>query len=90
MREGRDRLVTIHGNRLILHMVFRQLGQKALLSAEPEFEVARTTVQSVATKLLNDTIQGVSSNYANSYPANLFKTVTKCKELTEAVLAANT
>ena len=87
-REGRDRLIAVHSSRLILHGVFRVIGRSRLDGANTDFNSALKSIPSLVSKLLESAIQEVSSEHANSYPAAVFRTATKCKSLIDAMLAS--
>lgn len=73
---GRDRLIAVHGNRAIAYIVFQKI--RALQKEEVNAEDIHS--------MTHETYQGVLSNsnnfYPDSYPANLFKNISKTKEVT--------
>lgn len=82
--DGRERLIAIHGNRLILHLVFKSLGEKAIddEGSDIDFPIRVPQItRSVFSKLLAE----IEKNYSTSYPASLFKNINKCKEITSVI-----
>jgi hypothetical protein len=77
--EGKDRLIAIHGNRFILHLVFRALGN--LDDPALDFDEVKELMAKATREMLEQTIIGKEKMFASSYPANFFKNATKCKEL---------
>jgi AIPR protein len=83
---GKARLVAVHGNRFILHKVFRSVKENQL--TDPDFDFTGRVVLSlwpIAREVLKRLVQEVNAKYASSYPASLFKNQTKCKELNAVV-----
>ena len=80
-RSGRERLVAVHGNRLVLHLVFRHLTRDK--SDEPKYDMQPVKDEAVELthKVLAALIEGVDLKYANAYPNSLFKNATKCTDV---------
>ena len=82
-QEGRARLCAIHGNRLISHIVFRQLsdgvvsgsGNLTQFESEEAAEISRESYEKV--------FAAIEEHYPDSYPASLFKNQTKCADIIE-------
>ena len=79
---NRERLVCIHGNRFILHSVLRRLKkadefEQSILDRE----YISTNITSLIDSLLPEITAVINDLYADSYPANIFKNVSKCKEI---------
>jgi hypothetical protein len=77
----RGDLLSIHGNRFILHRVFRdptvrRFADTSLPAAEL-LEAARAATDAVMPALR----KLIGEKYPNAYLANLFKNTTKCKNL---------
>jgi len=77
---GKDRLIAVHGNRFILHLVFRALGSYDSVK-QPDFEEVKKSISDVTLDILTKTTTEKEKLAASSYPANFFKNATKCKEL---------
>lgn len=79
-RTGKEQLIAIHGNRFILHLVFRCLREYAasLVGAHPE-------ISNLVRGMLSETIRSVAELYPAAYPASLFKNQSKCRELAEMI-----
>jgi hypothetical protein len=83
--EGKNRLIAIHGNRLVLHLVFSALGS---LVGDGNLEEEKVVdVSSIASSALARLTEEFLTNYSSSYPANLFKNVTKCRTIAKDVKA---
>jgi len=84
--EGKDRLIAVHGNRFILHLVFRSLATYD--DPEVDFEETKKRVPTITSEMLDNTIAAKEKQAPSSYPANFFKNATKCKELEATISAA--
>lgn len=82
-KEGKERLVAIHGNRLLLHFVFRELPSSIFDSDKADAELAK--VPDLGKKYLSRLTAEIMQNYATSYPGQLFKNVSKCKNIVAAI-----
>jgi hypothetical protein len=80
-REGRSRGVAVHGNRLILHLVFRSLPVDEFNDADFGFDTVLRRVKPKSIEVLNRLAGLVEEQYPTSYVASLFKNATKCKTL---------
>jgi hypothetical protein len=77
---GKDRLIAVHGNRFILHLVFRALDAYDSVK-QPDFEEVKKRIPDLTLDILTKTTTEKETLAASSYPANFFKNATKCKEL---------
>jgi hypothetical protein len=84
--EGKDRLIAIHGNRVMLHLVFRKLGDKIFDETTQQEEMAK--IPAFAADLLEKLTHEVTVNHSTSYPGNIFKNSTKCRQIVMAIGAA--
>jgi hypothetical protein len=82
-KDGKDRLVAIHGNRLILHLVFKKLGSDIFVIDNADAEMAK--VPTMAEECLEAVTAQILLNYSSSYPGQLFKNITKCKQIAAAI-----
>jgi hypothetical protein len=81
--EGKDRLIAVHGNRFILHLVFSTIAN--LDDSATEFEKSKQAIAGTTSTMLQKTIAAKEKKFANAYPANFFKNATKCKDLIKAI-----
>lgn len=80
--DGRDKMIGIHGNRLMAHIVYQQLPADLLtLAAEPEFIAALASIPEVVRRVYPATIQVINEDYPANYLASLFKNASRCKDL---------
>jgi hypothetical protein len=82
--EGKDRLIAVHGNRFILHLVFRSLGNYESADSQ-DFEDTKGRIPELTLEALAKVTAAKEKQAAASYPANFFKNATKCKELEAAI-----
>ena len=79
---GRERLVTVHGNRFIAYCVLQKLGSdesfsRGILTAD----YLQSQTQGIVDELISPITAAMNQLYSDSYPANIFKNVTKCKAI---------
>ncbi|MFR9756782.1 AIPR family protein [Streptomyces sp. TR06-5] len=84
--EGRPRGIATHGNRLILHLVFRQLPTGRI--DDPRFEW-NDEVKRIPTVVSTtfDVVASIAEDEYPGYPASLFKNATKCAGLSGTALS---
>jgi hypothetical protein len=78
---GRDALICVHGNRFIQWATLRALGMRV---GDPFANVA-SKVPAAVTVTVEKVIASVKADYADSYPASLFKNLGKCRRLAARV-----
>lgn len=79
---GRDALICVHGNRFIHWAAIRKLKVEfgdAFTADDPKIE---TVVKEVVSRV----IDSVKNQYADSYPASLFKNLSKCRALAQQII----
>lgn len=81
---GKEKLIAIHGNRFVLHIVFHRLRTKWPQGFADESELT-ATVKGTVSESLAATIHNVLQHYPGAYPASLFKNASKCRDLKELV-----
>jgi len=81
-RQGRERLICVHGNRFILHQIFKKLSNFDKIS-ETDFGLLNLGISEDTISILDNLIIAVEDKLPNSYPANIFKNRSKCLELAE-------
>ncbi|MGP4017584.1 AIPR family protein [Saccharopolyspora sp. 5N708] len=83
--EGRPQAIARQGNRLILHIVFRDIDLHRVDDPEFPWESELERVPNLAEMVLFELIAQVEKNYPSSYPTSLFKNIGKCKVLASCV-----
>ncbi len=81
-KEGKEKLIAIHGNRMVLYLVFRQLGPRVF---DEGYDLMNADINGVTANWLNRLTEEILANHPNAYPASLFKNVTKCKAIATAI-----
>lgn len=81
---GKERLIAVHGNRFVLHLVFQSIGHYDT-ATQQDFERAKDEIPEITLKMLTRVAATKEKQAATSYPANFFKNATKCKELETAI-----
>jgi len=85
--EGRDRLVAVHGNRLIAHLVLGRLAA-AMDDSAAGIVAIEASVPNLTRRALHSVRKVVAAEYPSSYPASIFKNLTKCRDIVTRVRPA--
>lgn len=80
-RDGRDRLLAVHGNRFITHLVFQCLPPEIIQTQGALNAEIRTVVGTLTDRVFTDVLKIVNDKYPDAYLANLFKNAGKCEEV---------
>jgi hypothetical protein len=83
--EGRMRLIAIHGNRFILHLVFKRIG--GAINSTSDLDALNVPYH--LGDVLARTIFRANELFSTAYPSNLFKNATKCRALEKAIYEAS-
>ncbi len=78
---NRSRLVCIHGNRFILHAVLQKMKNASNFSIAVMDKTEMDIIIRFIDEMLPLITQVMDELYPESYPANIFKNVKKCKEI---------
>lgn len=87
---GINRLISIHGNRFLLHLFFQKIKMDnkysniatTYLTFTKEIE---TEIDAFLNKSIKDISIKINTLYPGSYPANIFKNAKKCRDLKNAL-----
>jgi len=81
-RDGKEKLCAIHGNRVLLHLVFKEMPDifDANCIDDRFADIPRLT-----SRYLNKMAAEIAKEYPVSYVGNVFKNITKCKALVSAI-----
>ena len=85
-REGREKLVAVHGNRFVLHGIIKRMATIDLDDPALDMDALKARLPAVTAEILEKTIAQAKHLYPNAYPSNLFKNVSKCRDLIKHVL----
>ena len=76
---GRERLVTVHGNRFIAYCVLQRINNDEKFSKGIILnDKLQTDIQKTIDLLIPSISKAMNDLYTDSYPANIFKNVSKC------------
>ena len=82
VNSNRERLVCIHANRFILHFILKDKGKSENFNISViDKDSIQNGVISLVDVLVDQTTQFIDELFPESYPANIFKNSTKCKQL---------
>jgi hypothetical protein len=74
---GREALVCVHGNRFIQWASLKALG----MASGDSFDKVSSQVPAIVQSTVAAVVSAVKTDYADSYPASLFKNLGKCRKL---------
>lgn len=77
---GVYKLTSIHGNRMLLHLVFRELKQGTDFKKEYK-EIDSSIIESMVSKYIEILVQVKNKLYPDAYPANIYKNVGRCRKI---------
>jgi hypothetical protein len=87
IRTGRQRMVAVHGNRIALHQVCRVIGVDNLDDTQIDVEQVKAAAQTATPNVLDSLFKHVEAEFPGAYTNSLFKNATKCKTLTQKMVA---
>jgi hypothetical protein len=76
---GRDRLLAVHGNRFIAHLVFQCLPAGVVAASGQLDATVRNQVAMLTEHAYNSALTILDAKYPDAYLANLFKNAGKCQ-----------
>lgn len=85
---GRKRLVLVHGNRFLLHMVLSEMKQRADYSTT-YLDVAelQDLIVPLCQKYWELAFNAMEEKYPEAYPAHIYKNIGRLREIKEAICA---
>ena len=83
--DGRARSVAVQGNRIALHLAFRELDMSAIDNPDADWKGQLDLVPKVTGDVLDLMIRHVESEYAGNYITSLFKNASRCENLVDLV-----
>lgn len=84
-RTGRERMLPVHGNRFILHRVFRALPTERFDAVDLDMDGIRARARQAVSVEVARTAAAVQKLYASSYLGTLFKNASKCKDISNDI-----
>jgi hypothetical protein len=85
-RDGRERLFAVHGNRFILHLIYKSLPNIFFSSSSELISSQINEIEDCTSSFLENVVSETNNLYPNSYPANIFRNITKCQEIFDRIL----
>ena len=87
--DNKERLVSIHGNRFILHSILQEEKNVADFNQRIiDKDIPTDKIKQLIDDLLIQITATINELYADSYPANIFKNIGKCKAIAAAIATA--
>jgi hypothetical protein len=80
-RSGRERQIGVHGNRILAHLVFQDLGIRVTEGDETAFGTAIADVPRLVESNYVKLVSVVNTGYGSNYLASLFKNAARCADL---------
>ncbi|QHE60386.1 hypothetical protein FHE72_04525 [Rossellomorea vietnamensis] len=86
-KEGRDYSISVHGNRIVAYLVFKDIDSRNL--KEPSFDIAtyitETNIANLVLENYEMLIQVLNDCYDNAVIPTLFKNLKKCQHIIEEI-----
>ena len=73
VRSGRERMVAVHGNRIVLHQVCRVIGVDSLDEPQIDFEKVKLRAQATTPGVLDSLFKNVEAEFPGAYTNSLFE-----------------
>lgn len=87
---GRKRLVLVHGNRFMLHMVLSELHSEANYDASfLDVELIENRTLNICGELWEKIYAAQEAEYPEAYPAHIYKNSGRIRTLKEAICKAS-
>lgn len=77
---GVNKLTSVHGNRMLLHLVFRELKKRYDFTNE-YIEIDSPLIETLTLKYINILVRAKNEMYPDAYPANIYKNIGRSKEI---------
>lgn len=84
-REGRERLLAVHGNRFLAHLAMKSLPATAGTASSSLDSSFSVLVGQATNDAYAKALAAVNSLYPEAYLANLFKNLVKCRKVKELI-----
>jgi hypothetical protein len=84
-RTGRERLLPVHGNRFVLHRVFRGLATERFDAPDLDMDAVKGEAKRTVAIELARSAAAIERLYPNSYLSTLFKNASKCKAISKEI-----
>lgn len=85
-RNSKERLVCIHANRFIVHLVLQKMANVDRFNTTVlDRDKIRETSDPLVDEFVSKITQIINEVFPESYPANIFKNMTKCRTVKERV-----
>lgn len=80
-RQGREAMLSTHGNRFLARQVFRSMLLGNLDDPTKDIQDLIGSVPATTTSAIDATAKTINEKYPDSYLTNLFRNITKCKDI---------
>jgi len=84
-RNGRERMIAVHGNRLILHRVFKNIDKKDFDNQKLDLDQKMINARQLAIKEYLNICRIVQTIFPEEPLHSLFKNIGKCKEIEKQI-----
>lgn len=81
--QPRAELVAIHGNRLILHRVFRDPLVRPFRAGTTNLDEVKVAAAAMTNSIFHQVLDYLNTRFSGAYLASLFKNMNRCRELND-------
>lgn len=78
-------MISVHGNRVVSHVVFARLSLASLQNADCDMKPLIAHARQLTSIAVREIAENVNNLYPESYLASLFKNRTKCEAVVRAM-----
>lgn len=79
------KLISIHGNRMILHFIFQEIKEYYKEIDIKYYDFSDLNIEELYNKITEDIHQARIALFPDAYPAYIFKNISKCQEIKEYI-----
>jgi hypothetical protein len=84
-RTGKEKLFATHANKIILHLIYKQLDKEFFDTSKILTQENIKTIEEKLVFFLEAVAREANDLYPDSYPANICRTQSKCKEIIDRI-----
>jgi hypothetical protein len=83
--DGREKMIAVHGNRFVAHQIFQRVELRTTSEVNCDLEGLRQQAKKLVPTLIGAVGDAVAEVFPTAYPQSLFKNVSKCAAVSEAL-----
>ena len=85
---GVEKLISVHGNRFLLYLLYNELKKQKIDLQTGYVDVEKITICEIVLQYIEKIKAAKEYLYPDAYPANIFKSVNRCKKIKDYIIDA--